>query len=69
MIRTMDATFACLLGLAVFGPLPSIQAQEPPSQDTLVRLPTSAVVGDHMVPTTSITTTRIASATCWKCGR
>ncbi len=52
MIRTMDTTFSCLLGLAAFGLLPSIQAQEPPSQDTLVRLPTSAssVTVVHALP-------------------
>ena len=52
MIRTMDATFACLLGLTVFGLPPGIQAQQASSQDTLVRLPTSAssVTVVHALP-------------------
>ena len=52
MNRTMSKIFACLLGLAVFGLLPSIQAQEAPSLGTLVRLPTSAssVTVVHALP-------------------
>ncbi|MBM4088362.1 MAG: hypothetical protein FJ276_02875 [Planctomycetes bacterium] len=52
MIRTMNTTFFCLLGLAVFGFLPGIQAQVACSQDTLVRLPTSAssVTVVHALP-------------------
>ena len=42
MTRTMNATVAFFLWLAVIGFVPSTQAQEAPSQDTLARLPTSA---------------------------
>ncbi len=45
MIRTIDATFACLLGLAMIGFPPGIQGQQAPSQDTLVRLPTDCWKG------------------------
>ena len=41
MNRTISKSCACLVGLAVFGILPSIQAQKAGSQGTLVRLPTS----------------------------
>ena len=43
MTRTMNATVAFFLWLAVIGFVPSTQAQEAPSQDALVRLPTSVV--------------------------
>ena len=40
MTRTMNATVAFFLWLAVIGFVPSTQAQEAPSQGALVRLPT-----------------------------
>jgi len=55
MNRTISKSFACLVGLAVFGILPSIQAQKAGSQGTLVRLPTSvpSVTVVHTLPESS----------------
>jgi hypothetical protein len=52
MNRITAFMFACGLGLAVYGILPSIQAQERSSQGTLVRLPTraSGVTAVHALP-------------------
>ena len=52
MNRTISKSFACLVGLAVFGILPSIQAQKAGSQGTPVRLPTSvpSVTVVHALP-------------------
>ena len=50
MNRTISKTVACLVGLAVFGILPSTMAQEAPSPGTLVRLPTSAPTSPSFTP-------------------